>query len=462
MQTSVTPHEARELIGNHMIVRDHFDFVMDLEKSHGHYIVDAREKVLDPDGTPRSLSLEDRTLLDFYTQFAAWPIGYNHPDLVEDEDFKRRMTTAAINKIANSDVVTTEKANLVRMMSELAIRDGLDYLFLIDGGALAVENALKAAFDWKIRLNFAQGRLYPEEEYVIAHFKDAFHGRSGYTMSLTNTDPDKVRFFPKFTSWPRLNNPALRFPMEHHRAEVEQAEARTFRELEQAIKEHPHRLAAVIIEPVQAEGGDHHFRPEFFRKLRRMTEENDILLILDEVQTGCGLTGKFWAYQHFGIIPDILSFGKKMQVCGVLANRRVFDRVDDHVFVRPGRINSTWGSNLVDMVRCTRLLEIIRDRKLVDNAATQGAVLLEGLHRLERQFPEMVTNARGLGLMTAFDFRNPALRAPFVAEMRKNRVLTLTCGPASVRLRPMLDVEKRHIDHYLEAAERSLEAIRRA
>lgn len=462
MQTTISPAEARILIGRHMIVRDHFDFVMDLDQSHGPYIVDAREVARDAHGEERPLSMQERTLLDFYTQFAAWPVSYNHPKLTQDEAFNKRLLRAASIKIANSDIVTVDKAHYVDRMAEVAMHDGLDYLFVISGGALAVENALKAAFDWKIRLNFQKGVLRPEAEYKIIHFKEAFHGRSGYTMSLTNTDPDKVRFFPKFEHWPRISTPKMRFPVEKHLADIEAREAHAIQEIEATLQQNPHTIAALILESVQAEGGDNFFRPQFFQALRRITSEHDVILILDEVQSGCGLTGKFWAYQHMGIVPDIIAFGKKMQVCGILANRSTFDRVEQNCFTMPGRLNSTWGSDLADMVRATRLLEIIRDERLVENAANQGTYLLGRLHALQEAFPTLIHNARGLGLLTAFDFINPQLRGRFVSEMRKRQVLTLTCGTHTIRLRPMLDIQKQHIDAYIQAAEQSLGALHHA
>lgn len=448
----ITPADAPGIIGKHMIVRDNFDFVMDLDKSHGSYIVDAREFTKDAQGNQHPLSMKERTLLDFYTQFAAWPVSYNHPRLTQDPDFQRQLLRVATTKIANSDIVTVEKAAYVQRMSEVAIKGGLDYLFIISGGALAVENALKAAFDWKIRLNFQRGILKNEADYKIIHFKEAFHGRSGYTMSLTNTDPDKVRFFPKFESWPRITPPKMRFPVSQHLADIEAREKQAIEEIKTAIQQNPHTIAGLILETVQAEGGDNHFRPEFFQALRRITTEHDIILILDEVQAGCGLTGKFWAWEHMGIVPDIISFGKKMQTCGVLARKATFDRVEHSCFSLAGRLNSTWGSDLVDMVRATRLLEIIRDEHLVENAARQGHYMLEKMHALEHAFPHLIHNSRGLGLMAAFDFKDPHKRGRFVSEMRKRQVLTLTCGSHTIRLRPLLDVQAQHVDMYFEAA----------
>jgi L-lysine 6-transaminase len=203
--------------------------------------------------------------------------------------------------------------------SRVAIPDYLPHAFFISGGALAVENALKTAFDWKVRKNFAKG-YSTERGHQIMHFREAFHGRSGYTLSMTNTaDPRKTQYFPKF-DWPRVLNPKVTFPLdEENLAQVKQAEETSINQIKQAIKDNPDDIAAIIIEPIQGEGGDNHFRPEFFAALRTIADENDILLIFDEVQTGVGVTGKMWAYQHYGVEPDIVSFGKKTVQIGIIA-----------------------------------------------------------------------------------------------------------------------------------------------
>lgn len=455
---SVKPGEAAEVVGRHMMVKDHFDMIMDLDRSYGPYIVDAREAVPDGHGGQRALAENERQYLDFYTQFASWPVAYNHPGL-NDAEYNEKLLRAARMRLACSDIVTTEMAEFVATMHDIAIPPGLGYLFLIDGGALAVENALKTAFDWKVRLNFSKGLLFAENDYKIIHFREAFHGRSGYTMSLTNTDATKIKFFPKFSSWPRIENPKMIFPLEDHLAEVEQSEARAMAQIQQAIDANPHTIAAIILETIQGEGGDNQFRPEFFKQLRDITEAHDILLILDEVQSGAGITGKFWAFQHTGITPDIISFGKKMQVCGILASKEKLGRVQDHVFKELSRINSTWGGSLVDMVRASRLLNIIKDERLLQNATTQGAYLQSLLREMQAEFPAILLNARGKGLMCAVDFHKVKERDEFVKEMMKRHVLVLKCGTCSVRLRPMLDIHKEHLDQFASAARESLHAV---
>jgi L-lysine 6-transaminase len=345
-----------------------------------------------------------KEILDFYSYFASLPIGHNHPRLTEDEDFQRELRLAAMANPANSDIYSTTYAGFVQTFAQIAKPEAFKYLFFVAGGALAVENALKTAFDWKVRRNRAAGR--GDLGTKILHFREAFHGRSGYTMSLTNTDPVKTEAYPKF-DWPRVINPKLEFPVTPTGlARVIEVENQSVREIEAAFRKHPHDIAAIIIEPIQGEGGDNHFRGAFLRKLRELADQNEALLIFDEVQTGLGITGKLWAFEHFDVTPDIVAFGKKTQVCGIMVTDRI-DNVPDNVFHTPSRINSTWGGNLVDMVRGAKYLEIIRDEDLVANAAARGEELLDGLQRLCTSYPA-ITNVRG----HAAHVEGPGCRAP--------------------------------------------------
>lgn len=418
-----------------------FDLVLDLEKSRGGRLYDARRR---------------RWFIDFFSFFGSCPVGLNHPRLRE-KAFARKLLRAARHKPSNSDVYTVEMAEFVETFARVAIPHGFPHLFLIDGGALAVENALKAAFDWKVRRNLAAGR--GERGTQVIHFREAFHGRSGYTLSLTNTaDPRKTQYFPKFL-WPRIENPKLSFPLtqESLRATI-QAESRAVAAIREAFAAHPHDVAAIIVEPIQAEGGDNHFRPEFLQTLRRLADENDCLLIFDEVQTGVGITGKMWAYAHFGAVPDILCFGKKMQVCGLLAGRRL-DEVPDNVFTVKSRINSTWGGNLADMVRATRYLEIIRDEGLVTRAARIGRGLLTHVEALARDFPGRVTNPRGRGLLCAFDLPDGAARDRVRAAAYTRGLLILPCGTRSLRFRPPLDIAPEEIDAGMDILADAIQAV---
>jgi L-lysine 6-transaminase len=436
---TVAPDRVHNTIAKHMLA-DGFDLVLDLTKSQGTHLEDARS---------------GRRYIDFFTCFASSPIGYNHPRMVEP-DFVAKLGRVAVNKPSNSDLYTVEMAEFVDAFSRLATPPTLPHLFFISGGALAVENALKTAFDWKIRKNIEKGVNRPDaperdlKGQKIIHFEQCFHGRSGYTLSLTNTfDPKKTKYFPKF-DWPRVLNPKVRFPAEGKNLDnVKAAERESIAALEAAFVERKDDVAAIIIEPIQGEGGDHHFRPEFLAELRRIADEQDVMLIFDEIQTGMGLTGTMWCFQQLGVTPDILAFGKKAQVCGIMVSERVME-VPDNVFTLSSRINSTWGGNLVDMVRCQRYLEIMDEEGLVGNAAAMGRRLLDGLRSVGADRGDRVSNVRGRGLMCAFDLPTTDGRDAFVRKLRENGLLALPCGASTVRFRPPLTVSAEEVDLALQ------------
>lgn len=334
-----------------------------------------------------------------------------------------------------------------------AAPDYLPHLFWIDGGSLAVENALKAAFDWKVRKNLAAGK--GEKGTQVIHFREAFHGRSGYTLSLTNTaDPRKYQHFPKF-SWPRVPNPKLTFPMDL--AKIEAAEAEAVAAIEAAVAQNPDDIACLIVEPIQGEGGDNHFRGEFLRKLRVLADRHEFLLIFDEVQTGFGATGKWWAHQWFDVQPDIIAFGKKSQTCGIAAGRRL-DEVDC-VFKVPSRINSTWGGNLVDMVRGTRIIDAIREENLLDHGVKQGERLLKGLQEIHRDFPEFTPNPRGRGLFCAMDIATPELRNAVVAKGHDLGMMILSTGVNGLRFRPAMNLTTEDLDLGVELLRKAVAQV---
>lgn len=427
-KSNISPANVHDVLRKVMLV-DGFELVLDLNKSNGLRLVDAKTGI---------------EYFDFFSFFASSPVGMNHPKLNTPE-FKEKLACAAINKPSNSDIYTTEMAEFVDILTRTAKPDYFKYMFFIDGGALAVENGLKVAFDWKVRKNFAKG--YKEEKgHQVIHFKEAFHGRTGYTMSLTNTDPTKILLYPKF-NWPRITNPKISFPLDKNLNDVIKLEEQAINEINTAIKNNKDDIALIIIEPIQGEGGDNFFRKEFFVKLREIADQNEILLMFDEVQTGVGMTGKMWAHQYY-VQPDIMSFGKKVQTCGIMVSDRI-DDVEDHCFRKSSRINSTWGGNLTDMVRSAKYFEIIEEEKLVDNAANLGKYLLKNLEQLQVEFPAIISQARGLGLMCSFDMPNTEMRNNFLKELYNERLIMLGNGSHSVRFRPPLTVKLEEIDECL-------------
>jgi len=420
------------------ILADGMHIVYDMDRSHGSYIVDA---------------VTGKEYIDLFSFFATQPVAHNHPKII-DPAFREKIARIALHRPTLSDIYVTEYAEFINAFGRIAGKNFFKYFFFVEGGAMGVENALKAAMDWKVRKNIEAGK--GEKGTQIIHFKNAFHGRSGYTVSMTNTfHPNKHQYFAKL-NWPRVSvSPALKFPvtddvLKNTIALEKQATA----EIKQILTQNKDDIAAIILETIQCEGGDNHFRKEFYQELRTIADESDVLLIFDEVQTGIGTTGKMWGFEHFDVTPDLIAFGKKVQVAGCASTGRI-DEVPDNVFKLSGRINSTWGGNLVDMVRCTKLLEIIEEEKLVENSAKMGAYFLTELQKLSSKHPK-ISNVRGRGLLIAFDLPNSQERDQLMKKIMDNGAMTLSCGEKSIRLRPHLDITAAEIDHAIQIFNQSI------
>jgi L-lysine 6-transaminase len=430
---------ALKILEQHVLL-DGFRIVLDDERSRGSYLHNAAT---------------DSRLIDFYGFFGSMPVGYNHPHFAEPA-VQKELARAAKIKIANSDIYSRSYAEFVETFSRVAGLPPLERYLFIEGGALAIENALKAAMDWKVRKNIAAG--HGERGTEILHFQHAFHGRSGYTMSLTNTDPRKTDLFAKF-KWPRVTNPAIDFSLaeSEREADVIAREKKAEEEIRRFIEERGIDIAAIIIEPIQGEGGDNHFRGEFLQRLREICDESELLLIFDEVQTGLGTTGRTWCAQHFDVVPDVLAFGKKVQVCGIMAGPRL-DEVPDNCFRLPSRLNSTWGGNYTDMIRSTHFLRIIEKENLVENARVVGEYFLKALLQLQGE-QSIMTAVRGRGLFIAFDLPDPKTRDDFWKGLFDRGLLVLKSGDHSIRFRPALDITTDVIDEAIDLLRAQCEAM---
>jgi L-lysine 6-transaminase len=420
------------------ILADGMHIIYDMDRSHDSYIVDGAS---------------GKEYLDLFSFFATQPVAHNHPKII-DPVFREKIARIALHRPTLSDIYVAEYAEFVDTFGRIAGKNYFKYFFFVEGGAMGVENALKAAMDWKVRKNLKAGK--GEKGQKIIHFKNAFHGRSGYTVSMTNTfHPNKHQYFAKM-DWPRISvSPALQFPITDEILQNTIAlEKQVVSEIKEVLSKNKDDIAALILETIQCEGGDNHFRKEFYQSLRTLADENEFLLIFDEVQTGIGTTGKMWGFEHFGVVPDLISFGKKVQVAGCASTGRI-DDVPDNVFKLSGRINSTWGGNLVDMVRCQKLLEIIEQENLVENASHMGDYFLQELRKLGTKHPKL-TNVRGRGLLIAFDLPTPSDRDQIMKKIFDHGAMTLSCGERSIRLRPHLDITKNEVDHAIQIFDKSL------
>lgn len=441
--TNLKPATVKATIGQHVLA-DGYDFVLDMKKSHGTWIHD---------------SVTGNEFLDFFTGFASMPLGFNHPSMVNDAQFKEDLYYAALTNPANADVYTEQYARFVETFGRIGIPSYLPHAFFIAGGGLAVENTLKVAMDWKVQKNFRKGHR-KEKGFKVIHFEQSFHGRTGYTLSITNTQPNKTKWFARFEDWPRIVNPKIIFPFTDEALDdLIRREQLAVRQIKQAFISNPDDICAIIIEPIQGEGGDNHFRQEFLEALRILCDENEALLIYDEVQTGLAMTGKFWAHQHFGdkARPDLLAFGKKMQVCGLLGGGKV-DEIETNCFTVSSRINSTWGGNLVDMVRSAKILEIIEEEKLSENAIKMGDALRAVMHNLSGTFRQ-ITNVRGRGLFCAFDMSSGKEVQELISACYRNQLIVLACGERSIRFRPPLNVQESEIKKMEERLYHALKSL---
>jgi L-lysine 6-transaminase len=435
---SIDPKKVKQILGKN-ILADGFDPVIDLEKSSGSWIVDQRDDV---------------KYLDMFSMYASGSVGYNHPYILEHKD---KLGEIAVNKTTLSDIYNVYYADFVDTFDKIAMPSYLKNAFFIDGGSLAVENALKAAFDWKRRMNMSKGSKVNGDKVI--YFNQAFHGRTGYTLTLTNTaDPRKTMYFPKFP-WFKVDNPYINFPLTSDVLEaLIKQENNVLESIKEIIKNNTDDIAALILEPIQGEGGDNHFRDEFMVQLKNICDNNDIILIFDEVQTGIGLTGKMWAHEHFSVKPDIISFGKKTQVCGMLAGNKIYN-LEDNVFKESSRINSTFGGNLIDMYRFKLILEIIDNEFLLDNTIKMGDYLLDCITSLSDEFPGYVTNPRGKGLFCAFDMPSGIERDKLIGILLDKNIMILGSGLKSIRFRPHLNVLKEDLDICINAIHDSIKEM---
>ncbi|MFI6640480.1 L-lysine 6-transaminase [Streptomyces sp. NPDC050504] len=434
--SDISAGQVRETIARHMLA-DGYELVLDLDASHGSWLVDGRTGA---------------SYLDFFSFFASQALGMNHPALAGDEAFVGELGRVAVNKPSNTDIYSVPMARFVDTFVRVLGDPALPHLFFVDGGTLAVENALKVSFDWKSRWNEAHG-IDPALGTKVLHLENAFHGRSGYTLSLTNTcDKNNVARFPKF-DWPRIPSPSI-----NGNDDVVAAEERALAAARHAFESNPHDIACFVAEPIQGAGGDNHFRPEFLQAIQALCREFDALFVMDEVQTGVAMTGTAWAYQQLGVQPDIVAFGKKVQVCGIMAGGRI-DEVGENVFNVSSRLCSTWGGNLTDMVRSRRILEVIESEGLIERSAELGEHLQQGLAALAQRHA-VISDVRGRGLFCALSLPTTDMRDTVLARLREDeRVLVPGSGPTSVQFRPGLTVTREELDHGIAALDRVLTAL---
>ncbi|KAH7317356.1 4-aminobutyrate aminotransferase [Rhexocercosporidium sp. MPI-PUGE-AT-0058] len=419
-------------------------FVADYVNSSGNYIVD----------------VDGNKYLDVYAQIASIAVGYNNEALIKAAK-SPEMITALVNRPATGNFPAENWMSLLRDGLMRAAPKGLNQIFTAQSGSEANELAFKAAFMLYQRRQRGEGVEWTEEEIgscinnakpgspelAVLSFRNSFHGRGFGSLSTTRSKAVHKLDIPSF-NWPQASFPALKYPLEKYTTENTAEEQRCLTEVESLIQSWHCPVAAVIIEPIQGEGGDNHASPAFFQGLRAITQKLKVVLIVDEVQTGFGATGKFWAHDHWNLStpPDIVTFSKKAQTAGYFFSDTML--VPDKAY----RQFNTWMGDAARVILCNAVIEQIIETKLVEQTARVGAVLYAELEKLATRYPQLIQNLRGKGQGTFIAF-DTLSAAPLLAKMKRLGVNIGSCGRETVRLRPMLVFNEQHVALLIKAIE---------
>lgn len=405
-------------------------------------------------------------VLDVYAQIASIPVGYSNPQLLKDAK-SDEMAQAIINRPALGNFPSHDYAHILKSGLLKVAPKGLNQVFTALAGSDANETAYKAAFMWKRQQQRGGSNVDFSEEDIsssminkspgspqmsVMSFTSAFHGRLFGSLSTTRSKPIHKLDIPAF-DWPQAPFPKRKYPLEKHAEENAAEEERCLKEAERIIKEYHNPVAAVVVEPVQSEGGDNHASASFFQGLRDITKRNNVLFIVDEVQTGVGATGKFWAHDHWNLTspPDMVTFSKKAQTAGYYYGNPE---------LRPNKPYRQFNTWMGDPARCILFRSIINEIErlnLVENTAKVGDYMYNGLAELAEKHPQEIQNLRGQGQGTFIAFDSP--RRDEVLKQAKSHGINIGgSGERAVRLRPMLIFQQHHADIFLDAVQKIIKS----
>lgn len=418
------------------------NMIANYQQSYGNYIAD----------------LDGNLLLDVYAQIASIPLGYNNP-VLQSIARSDEMVSAMVNRPALGNFPQSDWRDILETGILKAAPKGLNQVFTAMAGSDANETAYKAAFMWKRQqerggpdvdftpeeINSSMNNLAPgAPQYSIMSFKTGFHGRLFGSLSTTRSKPIHKLDIPAF-DWPQASFPMLKYPLHEHEAENAAEEKRCLEGTEHVITSYHNPVAAVVIEPIQSEGGDNHATPAFFQGLREITKKHNVLLIVDEVQTGVGATGKFWAHDHWNLSspPDMVTFSKKAQAAGYYFGDSAL-RPN-----KPYRQFNTWMGDPARAILFRGIIDEIERLDLVQHTAVTGDYLFNGLEQLQQRFPDQFQNLRGKKQGTFIAWDHPK-RDQFLLRGKTVGINIGGSGASAVRLRPMLIFQQHHADILLD------------
>ncbi|XP_074647439.1 4-aminobutyrate aminotransferase, mitochondrial-like [Tubulanus polymorphus] len=450
VKTAVPGPKTKELLSDLSKIQNTkaVQFFVDYDKSQGNYVVDA----------------DGNVLLDLFTQISSLPLGYNHPRLL-DAMRNTNFTSTIVNRPALGAFPPTDWPDKLRDILLTVAPPGFNRVQTMMCGTCSNEHSFKSLFFRYMRKQ--RGGKPPTQEEMdsamankppgcpplsILSFTGGFHGRSIGCLSVTHT-----KWLHKLDSphleWPYAEFPASKFPLEKHEAENKAAEEKSLKEVRELIHRNKdiQPVVGIIVEPIQAEGGDRYASPEFFRQLQQICKEFDIGFIVDEVQTGCGATGKMWAHEHWNLPepPSIVSFSKKMITGG-------FYFQEEFMPEEGNRIYNTWMGDPQKLILVENVLKEIKEKNLLQLVQTTGAKLLALLNTLTAKYPDQVNNARGQGTFCAIDCKDGAYRDSLITKLRNKGFHLGGCGDYSIRFRPSLLFQEKHVDLFAKAIDEVL------
>ena len=374
----------------------YYNIKIDFNKSHDSYIYDKKTK---------------KEYLDFFGQYSTIPLGYNHP--IFNDEFYKEIKNVSNIKTVNCEIDSDEFQEFHKTFRSYAGK-GYKNFFYSNGGGVSIENAIKVLMDKK-------NSKYP----IFLSFKNSFHGITGLSGMVTD------KFSPINTHFPIGHRSSL-FIM---RIQAEQ-----YSVLNNILDKFHNNLAGIIIEPIQCTAGDIHISKEYLQYLYKKSKEYNIPIIFDEVQVGFGGTGTLWYCQQLGIKPDILVFGKKTQVSGLMTN----------IPIDENKLSVTWDGDLIDMIRSKYIIKAYKKYKILENVRKQSKALAERLSELD------ILNLRYSGLLFAFDLKNRKYRDRLWKRMYKYGMLSLKTRDNTIRLRPTLSVNDEEIEEGYKTIKKSL------